>query len=219
MLFLVGEFSGSVYLKNRIQVCELQVMACSCLSTMPIGTIWSVDSICNPPSWFRNFKIERCGRLWANQKTYSFQHNCATVLSDEGRYWLLGTTIFYLLNVFVTQVRLPAEPEDWVNRPSYITAGKFGGVSICNNRRVFEMNSRTARLHLLTRFPDFNTSSPKGLLCAKGDPRFDHWIEWYKFWLQSPSATQLSPNIGAQSWFSSLRAPFVFILVFHRADQ
>lgn len=71
---------------------------------MPIGAIWSVNSTCNPPSWFWNFKIERCSSLWANQKPYSFQHNCATVLPDEGRCWLLGATIFYLLGAFITYV-------------------------------------------------------------------------------------------------------------------
>ncbi|KIM41571.1 hypothetical protein M413DRAFT_27891 [Hebeloma cylindrosporum] len=115
-LFLVGEFSGNVYLKNRIQE--------------RFGA--RIRFITRPPDsdTAKSRGAAACG-LTKRPIVSSIIVPQSYLMKEGVDSWVPP---FSFLRIFIAQVRLPAEPEDWENRPSYIIAGKFGGVAICNNR-------------------------------------------------------------------------------------
>jgi len=140
-LLLVGGFSGSGYLFKRVEVSGVTIR-----STMHIGKGHSEHDLMYLGTVWRTSKghcaSPRCGyshgawrsTIWPSTPSSRIFCGCAPIIHDEGDF---ADTLTYhsstLIVLIRTQVKLPAEQEDFTKRPAYVSQNN-AGVAICENR-------------------------------------------------------------------------------------
>jgi len=141
-LLLVGGFSRSGYLFKRVEVSGVTIRSTitfgkghSERDLMYLGTVWrtSKGHCASPGCRYSNGAWR--STIWPSAPPSRIFCGCASIIHDEGDFAGLlyvshGSTLIVLIR---TQVKLPAEQEDFMKRPAYVSQNN-AGVAICENR-------------------------------------------------------------------------------------
>ncbi len=104
---------------------------------MSLGTVWCTSKgHCASPGCGYSHGARRC-TIWPSTPSPRLFCGCASIIHDEGdfaetRYVSHRSTLIVFVLIRI-QVKLPAEQEDFMKRPAYVSQNN-AGVPICENR-------------------------------------------------------------------------------------